>query len=481
MSEASPGDAPPRSLGSAAALGVARVGAAIISLSVTALLMRRLGPAPFGLVAMASGLMTIVSVLGDAGLRDSLVSEQELCERRVGAALLASVALAGAFVLLSLLTAPLVAALYQRPAVGLPWVAAGVTVALHLLAVVPAGLAWRGERFFLISGVSLGAAALAGGAALALALVRDDLWPILVWQGAAPCASLLALWLAVRPRAAWPDRPALRGLWGFSRGVLGFQGLNVLNRNADDVVIGRFLGERALGLYSLCYRVLIIPLGLVSDVFSTLAYPRLARLRDRAQAAQGMGLQLHAVALVSTPLAICLALAGGELLEVVFGHQWLEALVPFRVLALLSAVGGPARLMGLAYRLARDTDAMARWAVVATPWIVGSFFAGLPWGITGVAVAYALVSLALFPLNCRHAARALQAPAWPLIAGTAKGIGLGALLSGGLVAACLVARALAAPAWAVLVTTLGACALTELLALWIARPALGAGPAPAAR
>ncbi|MGE0706804.1 MAG: oligosaccharide flippase family protein [Planctomycetota bacterium] len=467
-------------LGSAAVLSAARFAAVAINFGVSAYLMRRLGPGPFGLVGMANGLMTIVSAVGDAGLRDALVAEREACPRRTGAALVASVALAATLLLLTLASAPLVVAFYQREEVLWPWLAAGLTVTLHLLAVVPVGLAWRAERFRLMAGVGLLGAVVAAAAALPLSHARGDVWPILAWQGASPLVLSLALWLAIRPRVAWPDRAALSGLWSFSRGVLGSQALTVLERNADDVVIGRFLGERALGHYTLCYRVLTMPLTLISDVFTTVAYPRLAREVDRARTARALGGLLYAVALLSTPLALGVALAAPELLEVVFGLAWAEALVPLRLLALLGIVAGPARLLGLAYRAARDTDALARWGLLSAPFVVGSFFLGLPWGVAGVAGAYALVSLLLFPWNARHAARSLGQPTAPLLRETARGVALGALASLGMLAACLGARALGAPAWGVLLATVGAGALTELLVLRRVEPALRAEPAPGA-
>lgn len=461
-------------------LGVGRLGSVLISLATVTYLLRTLGPEPFGLFAMASGLMALASLLGDAGVQDSLVAEPELDASRVGAAFLASGGIAALLLGLSVLALPLVRWFLGSPDVDLPWLGAAVTVALHLCTSVPKGLAQRAERFGLLSSIHLGGTALASLCAIGLAQVRQDIWPILVWQATVPATACVVLWLAVRPRLGKPTRAAAQDQWRFSTGMINFQLLNVFNRNADDVLVGKFLGERAAGHYAFCYRVLTLPLGLVSDLFGTVSFPRLSRLQaDRGAVAEALGAVMTQVALLTTPLCLGLALAAPELIGVVFGPAWEPALEPFRILALLGVLAGPQRLLGLCYTVPRETRAFARWAMFATPLIVGSFCVGLPWGISGVALAYALVSSALFPLNALHGARVLGASPRPLFAGALRG-----LLGGGLVAlplcgACLGARALELGPGAVLGATIGTGALTEFALLWRIRGGLRVSSADA--
>ena len=443
------------------------MGAVLISLGTVTYLLRTLGPEPFGLFAMASGLMALTSLFGDAGIQDSLVAEPNLDASRVGAAFLATAAIASGLVGLSVLALPLVQWFLGSPGVGLPWLAAAVTVALHILTSVPKGLAQRGERFGLLAAIHLGGTALASLGAIGLAQVRQDIWPILVWQVTVPAAGCLVLWLAIRPRLGRPTAEAARDQWRFSTGMMNFQLLNVFHHNADDVLVGKFLGERAAGHYAFCYRVLTLPLGLISDLFGTVSFPRLSRLQpDRGAIARGLGEVMGQVALLTTPLCLALALAAPELIGVVFGPVWAPVLQPFQILALLGVLAGPSRLLILCYTVPRETRAFARWALFATPLIVASFCVGLPWGITGVALAYACITCVLFPLNVLHGARVLGASPAPLLRGALGGIAAGSLATVPLAAACLVARQLELGGPLVLGATIGAGALTELALLW---------------
>lgn len=458
--------APPGLLRSVTVLGTGRLASLVLSFSVVTILMRRLGPEPFGIVAMAAGLMAIVNALGDAGVQDSLVTERELGPGRVGAAALVSTSLALALGLGALLTAPLVVRFYDQPRVAVPWLVSAGCVCCHLLAVVPQGLAQRSERFGLLAGARLTSMVVAAGVALPLAFSRTDVWPILAWQGLTPLLTLIVLLAAMRPRLARPDRAELSELLRFSRGVVGFTSLNVLTRNADDVIVGRFLGERALGYYGLCYRILTMPLGLVGDLFATVAQPRLARLVDdrAALGSQLAGLMGH-VATLTTPICLGAALAGAELLEVVFGEAWLPALRPFQLLALCGIATAPGRLLGLCYTISRDTGRLARWALMTTPVILIGFLVGLPWGVTGVAASVTITFSALFPFSAVYAGRTLGLSPGELMAESARGIGRGFVAALPLALTCIVLRRWGSAPALVLGATVGVGALCELLLL----------------
>ncbi len=444
-------------------LGVGRVAGLLLSFATMALLLRQLGPEPFGVVAMAAGLMAIVSGMGDAGVGDSLVTDPELDERRLGAALVLTGGIAALLSACALLATPLVVRFYDQPAVAWPWVVSAGSVACHLLAVVPQGLARRQERFSLLAWTRLCSMILAALVAIPLAFSRADVWPILAWQGVSPLCALVVLWLAVRPGLARPTRHSLSELWRFSRGVAGFTALNVLSRNADDVIVGRFLGEKALGYYALCYRILTLPLGLIGDSFATVAQPRLTRLLgDPSALGRALGDLIRAVTLLTTPICLGAALAAPELIEVVFGAAWLPALRPFQLLAICGAISAPGRLLGLCYTVSRNTQALARWALVTTPIILFGFFAGLPWGVTGVAASVTIVFGALAPISAAVGARVLGVEARVLLRSNAAGLGWGALASLPLGGAYLLTRQLGLSAPAVLAATIAVGALCEL-------------------
>ena len=66
----------------------------------------------------------------------------------------------------------------------------------------------------------------------------------------------------------------------FGGGVTGFAFLNYWARQADDLLIGRFMGEAALGLYSRAYALMLLPLTQLVPVASRVMFPVLSSSQD---------------------------------------------------------------------------------------------------------------------------------------------------------------------------------------------------------
>lgn len=424
-------------------LGAGRFLALAVDFTVSAYLMRVLGPNPFGLVAMADGLLVVVGSVGDAGIGASLVSDRDRSPSRVMAAYTMTFAVGGVVAGLMLLATPLVTALYGTEAVRTPWMVLATLFSIALIQSVSHALLQVERRFAMLGMLQLATAVIAGAAAVLVAQTHHDVWPILVRRVMASAAGLALLTLAAHPRLHWPRLSDITAITQFGAGVTGFNLLNALNRNADNILIGRFLGEGALGLYAFAYRVLLFPLGQLGGLVGTVAYPHLSRhLPDLRRAADELAGVMAGLGRAVTPAAVGVALVAPELISVVFGRQWMDAVGPFRVLALLAIYQTPYAQIGLAYTVSRRTGLMARWAVIATPVLLASFVLGLHWGILGVAVCYALASTALAPAMVGLAAKALGCPMRTLVLPALRAIGGSLLASIPLVLATVVLRAL---------------------------------------
>ena len=458
-------------------LGVGRLASLLVDLVANLLLTRALGPGPFGLVAMAATVMTILQTLGDAGVGQSLLTDRAGGARRTGAALLLSGALGLAVTLASLALTPLVLRLYpDHPEVLGPWlVACGLAVPSILLN-VPLSLAQRAERFELLAGSRLAATLVASLVALALARTHHDAWPLLARQVLAIALQLAICWLVLRPAVARPTRADVEEVRAFASGFVGFQVLNALQRNAHGPLLGRWLGDAALGQYGLASRVLMLPIEQVGGLLSTVAYPRIARLApDGPAVAAAISTLMREVATLTTPVCLGVAVAAPELVSVLFGPAWAPAVLPCRILSLLCAWQAPARYTGLAFTVSRDTAAMARWEVISAPLGVLGLSLGLlaDRSATGAATGYALASLLLAVPQVEAAARILGVPASLLARGAISGIARGAAATAPLLVACALCRELGAQPALTLGAVIGVGALSELALLraWLRPPA----------
>jgi PST family polysaccharide transporter len=78
---------------------------------------------------------------------------------------------------------------------------------------------------------------------------------------------------------------------------------------------------------------------------------------------------------------------------VLFGPQWMPAIVIVAVLAPIGLIQSAGTTVGVIYQAKGRTDWMFRWGVGVGILVMIAFVIGLRWGILGVAVAYGIVSL----------------------------------------------------------------------------------------
>ncbi|MDQ6952486.1 MAG: oligosaccharide flippase family protein [Mariprofundaceae bacterium] len=453
-------------ISASAIVGGGRLSSVLIDFLIMTYLMRQLGPEPFGLIAMVWALIVALSVLKDAGAGESLVSDQAFSAQKVGAATLIAGGLGLLLFLLVLLLEPFVISFYDNEELRMIWLLAGGMAAISCMGSIPQSLAQREEKFGLIAWSPVLGKLIAAALVLWMLTINIDFgyWPILAYSIVSGTVGLLTIWLLVSPHMKYPSLDDLKDILHYSKGVVVFSLLNVLNRNADNIIIGRFLGEQALGLYMLSYRILLYPLKEFGGIVQTIAFPRLAKNASNLKLV-GVGLAdlMRDVARMTTPFCLGAAVAAPTVIVVIFGEAWMGALVSFQVLALVGVFQAPFAQMGMAYTVSRKTEVMGKWAMWTTPLIIASFFAGLPWGIAGVAIAYACVSVMLIYPMCMVAGKVLGVPPWLLMRGPLQGILYGSLASLPMLCCYFVALAMQSSQVLTLLLVMGVGALTEYL------------------
>jgi O-antigen/teichoic acid export membrane protein len=187
------------------------------------------------------------------------------------------------------------------------------------------------------------------------------------------------------------------------------------------------LGAVELGTYSLAWTFARIVPERLANVVIGVAPSFLAAVRDDlAVLRQWIYALTEAMALVTFPMLIGIALTAPDLVHLVVGDRWQSAVMPLRLLALYGAFDSVLQLVTRGLVAAGDVRFTARLGLLLAAVMPLAFVAGARWGATGIAVAWLAVAppcrLALVQrarrrigLGAREYARAL----WPAVSATA--------------------------------------------------------------
>jgi O-antigen/teichoic acid export membrane protein len=367
--------------------------AKVVTVVSTVLLARLLAPSDFGLLALAvlaTGLLTTIS---DSGLGGTLVLRQDLDRRAQGTVLTVmvatSVALSGVLVAL----APAVAQLFREPRLTpILYVTAGTLVlagpSFFYAAVLQRELLF-GRRFaseFVQTAVNV-------AVAFPLAFAGAGVWSLVLGRvsGIAAyvvCAFVLAPY-RVRPRL---DRPLARELVGQGKGFV-LQGVVAFaQKNTDYIAVGRVLGARALGFYSMAYRLAELPYSGITEPVAKVTFPGFARMRHRGEEWRPAFLTtLRVTALVACPLGVLLSATSAPFTEAILGEKWLAMIGPLAVLGIWGAVRPVEGTIGWLLNSIGEVGYVARASLLALVVLIpGLVLAATVGGVTAVAAVMGL-------------------------------------------------------------------------------------------
>jgi O-antigen/teichoic acid export membrane protein len=381
------------SLSGQAVIFVLRFGALLV-------LARLLQPEDFGLMAMAVVVTSFLTLFRDLGLSDATIQRPEISDAQVNTLFWVNVAVGALATVTCAASAPVLAWFYDDPR--LIGVVLGLSGGLLISAVrvQPQALLKRRMAFRTIVRVEVVSHTLAVIAAVTAALFGAGYWALVVQYLCMEAAATAGTFWVVRwspSRPSWSEGAG--DLLRFGGDLTGFHLVNYAARNADDILIGRVLGAQALGFYSNAYKLLLAPIRLIRRPVSNVVIPALSRLQDDGEAFRRyVRSALSRLVFISMPIITFTFADAERVVAVLLGPGWDPVVPIFRILAVAALAQSFNVVTGWSYTALGETRRWFRWGVIYSAFITVSFVAGIPWGVHGVAAAYAAATwLILLP------------------------------------------------------------------------------------
>jgi O-antigen/teichoic acid export membrane protein len=235
--------------------------------------------------------------------------------------------------------------------------------------------------------------------AVALAAAGTGAWAIIGQQLAGTTLVSLLLWRTSswRPQLRF-SRASLRDLWSFSGFLVGHRLLYYTQQNADNFIVGRFVGAGALGAYAIAYNVMLAPASKIGGPLQRVLAPAFSRLQDEpARIADAWARVTRMIAALAVPGLAGLMVVAPDFVDVVLGHKWAQAAPILQVLAWVGILQA-LQSISVDILMARDRTAlMFRFSCCLVTAHLTAFIVGVQWGVMGVAVGYAISSTLVDP------------------------------------------------------------------------------------
>ncbi|QDG54562.1 MOP flippase family protein [Persicimonas caeni] len=372
-----------------------KIFAQVFGFVLSIVLARLLVPEDYGLWGMIVVIVNFITLFGELGFGAALIQRKEIDERHLSSVFWLNVVVGVVLAALLALSAPAIAEFYEQPLL----VDLTRIVALNFL-VAPLNMVQRAifnrEMWFKqLAVVDSVKVVIAGCVAVGMALTGWGVWSLVGQSVTITVVSAIALWFASDWRPSFTfDRHALGDLLGFSANLFGFKTINYWARQVDDVLIGKVMGASALGVYTLAYSTMMVPLKEVTHVLSGVMFPALSKIQDDPARVKGIYLRaISMIALITFPMMLLLWASADVFILTVYGEKWAGAISILEIYCFVGLYQSIGTSVGWLYKSQGRTDLMFKYGLVASILIIVSILIGVYIGtVEAVAISYAIMT-----------------------------------------------------------------------------------------
>jgi len=365
----------------------------IVNITVTIWLAHLLVPEDFGLVAMVMVVVNFFAFFKDAGFSAATVQQKVLTHEQAGMLFWLSTLIGFSLGLLLYFSAPVVALFFHESR--LIDIMQVMTLIFFVggLGLQHEALMQRKMRFQTLALIEVTSLLLASTTAVYLAQSGYAYWAMVWMQVIAIVVRVVLLWLL----SGWcPSLPILRV--GVRRMVV-FGGqltianvIHYLSRHSDQILLGWWSGAHALGIYATTMQLVVGPLGQVLSPLSRVAVVTLSRLQSEGVKFRDTYLLLvKMIAYLTMPLMTVLAVLAAPVVHLFLGSKWVETIPIVTILACVGWILPVNYTMSWILTARGEGKKMLWWNMVMAPITVLVFFCSLPWGVSGMAIAFGLL------------------------------------------------------------------------------------------
>jgi O-antigen/teichoic acid export membrane protein len=354
----------------------------------TLALARLLTPADFGLVALATIVLSIVEAITELSLSSALIQHKDPQREHYDTAWTLSTLRAAAIAVLLIAAAyPVAWGYHDDRLIGIFFALAGGTLITGLvnprLVDFRRRLSFHQEIFMGLINRIIGLVV-----SVVIALMFHSYWALLIGTLASQAAHVIMSYVLIPyvPRISFAH---WRSLFSFSGWVALSSGLNTLNWRADQLALGAMLGAGPLGQYTVGDKLSSLPVNETTAPIANMLFPAYARLQDHPERLRHAFLRSQGLLVAAAlPVGVGFALVAKPFINIVLGPTWDSAALVVQVLGTVFAASAfQMPVNPLAMGLGRTRSLFQRdliFIFVRYPLIFGGLFLN---GLVGLLVA----------------------------------------------------------------------------------------------
>ncbi|WEK21213.1 MAG: MOP flippase family protein [Candidatus Pedobacter colombiensis] len=121
------------------------------------------------------------------------------------------------------------------------------------------------------------------------------------------------------------------GVYNLGEGILSYAG-----GNSESIIIGKIIGAKALGLYTIAYQLAVYPIVRLNPIIMQVTYPIMAKIKDVASLKRAYIKIIDFITYCNFPLLAGLFITSTSVVPLVYGKGWIDTIPLVKVIVFVS-------------------------------------------------------------------------------------------------------------------------------------------------
>jgi PST family polysaccharide transporter len=377
------------------------MGPAAINFFVFLILLKFIGPAELGLIAIAQIWIGGIRILGSFGFSGALIQAENVSQRQLSSVFFLNIG--GLTLVILLFLGQLWGLSLQEDNSELLQIMAfmSLTLIISAISLVPESLAYRDLRFSFLAKRDTLSSTIGGGIGIALAVYGWGVWALVAQTLAATIASSTILWCNANwlPKLSECRVSEVKPLLNVSCWLLAFQLISFLIKEIDKSIMGALLEIHVLGAYAFANKIIVLPIGILSDALNGYLFPYLSSIKGKEEKSKNFYGAVLILIMCAFPLIFLLGIIFYLYASPIFGPEWNSASQFIPYIAIIAACQTYISPAGSALKARGQVSVLFKWSIfmfflLVIGTIAGSFF-GLNGIMAGLVGSYIICAIAI--------------------------------------------------------------------------------------
>ena len=238
---------------------------------------RLLDPKDFGLVGMVAAITGVLNLFRDFGLSSATVQRLNVTDEQISTLFWINILVGVSLALLLMSLAPVVVSFYHEPHLLWVTIILATSFIFNGAGVQHTALLERQLRFTTLAAIDVISLSVSTFIGITMAMRGFGYWGLVAATVSIPVVGTLCAW----QRTGWiPGRPrrgvGLRSMMRFGGGLTLVNLIVYVAYNLEKVLLGRFWGASAVGIYGRGYQLVNIPTDNLNSAVSAVAFSGLS-------------------------------------------------------------------------------------------------------------------------------------------------------------------------------------------------------------